>query len=76
MTYLPVNTDGLVDLKMLKRSLRPETIFISILFLNNEIGVIQPIKEIGDICYDKDIIFHTDAAQAIGTPPLLSSPQL
>jgi cysteine desulfurase len=67
VTYLPVKKDGLVDLEVFKAAIRPgETKMASVMFLNNEIGVVQPIKEIGKICKENDIIFHTDAAQAIG----------
>ena len=65
-TYLDVKEDGLVDLDVLKAAIRPDTVVISVLFVNNEIGVIQPIAEIGEICREKGIIFHVDAAQATG----------
>lgn len=58
--------NGLVDLEVFKAALRPDTILVSVMFVNNEIGVIQPIAEIGEICRDKGIIFHVDAAQATG----------
>ncbi|CAD6184142.1 unnamed protein product [Caenorhabditis auriculariae] len=66
VTYLPVNKDGIVDLELLERSITPETSLVSVMFVNNEIGVIQPIKEIGKICRSKKVYFHTDAAQAFG----------
>jgi len=66
VTYLPVDRDGLIDLGDLRDSLRDETILVSVMAANNEIGVLQPIAEIGQICHDRDIYFHTDAAQAIG----------
>ena len=66
VTYLDVKEDGLIDLEVLKAALRPDTILVSVMYVNNEIGVIQPIAEIGEICRDKGIIFHVDAAQATG----------
>ncbi len=66
VTYLNVDTDGVVDLEQLKRAIRPDTILISIMFANNEIGTIQPIKEIGAIAKEHKIVFHTDAVQAFG----------
>ncbi len=65
-TYLDVLENGLVDLDVFKSALRPDTIVVSILYVNNEIGVIQPIAEIGEICRERGIIFHVDAAQATG----------
>jgi cysteine desulfurase len=70
VTFLPVEKDGLVDLDRLEKSIRPETILVSILAANNEIGVIQPLAEIGAICRRYGVLFHTDAAQAIGKIPL------
>jgi cysteine desulfurase len=66
VTYLDVQEDGLVDLDKLKAAIRPDTILISILFVNNEIGVIQDIETIGKMCRERGIIFHADAAQATG----------
>ena len=66
VTYLDVQDNGLLDLDVFKAALRPDTILVSVMFVNNEIGVIQPIAEIGEICRDKGIIFHVDAAQATG----------
>ncbi|MEI7612791.1 MAG: IscS subfamily cysteine desulfurase [Betaproteobacteria bacterium] len=66
VTYLDVQDNGLVNLEAFKAALRPDTILVSVMFVNNEIGVIQPIAEIGEICRDKGIIFHVDAAQATG----------
>lgn len=66
ITILPVQTDGIIDLDVLKRALRPETILVSVMAANNEIGVLQPISEIGAICRAAGVLFHTDAAQAIG----------
>ena len=70
VTYLPVNPDGLVDLNKLIAAIRTDTVLVSIMAANNEIGVIQPLAEIGKICRERDILFHTDAAQAIGKIPL------
>lgn len=66
ITYLDVDEYGIVDLEQLKETIRPDTILISVMFANNEIGTIEPIKEIGKIARDNDIIFHTDAVQAYG----------
>ena len=66
VTYLDVKDNGLIDLDVFKAALRPDTILVSVMYVNNEIGVIQPIAEIGEICRDKGIIFHVDAAQATG----------
>ena len=66
VTYLDVMENGLIDMNAFKASLRPDTILVSIMWVNNEIGVIQPIKEIVEITRSKGIIFHVDAAQATG----------
>jgi len=66
VTYLDPGPDGLLDMEKFKAAIRPDTILVSIMFVNNEIGVIQPIAEIGEICRAKGIIFHVDAAQATG----------
>jgi cysteine desulfurase len=66
VTYLDVEEDGLLDLDKFKAALRPDTILASVMFVNNEIGVIQDIPAIGTICREKNIIFHVDAAQATG----------
>lgn len=70
ITILPVKKDGLIDLTELNKAFRPETILVSVMAANNEIGVLQPIAEIGELCHAYNIIFHTDAAQAIGKIPL------
>ena len=66
VTYLDVQENGLLDLDYFKSQIRPDTMLVSILFVNNEIGVIQDIASIGEICREKGIIFHVDAAQATG----------
>ena len=66
VTYLPVQTDGLVDIEQFKAALRPDTILASVMYVNNEIGVIQDIAQLGEICREKGVIFHVDAAQATG----------
>jgi cysteine desulfurase len=66
VTYLDVREDGMLDLDALKAAIRPDTILISVMFVNNEIGVIQDIPAIGALCREKGIIFHVDAAQATG----------
>lgn len=70
VTYLDVDEDGVVKLDELKEAIRPETILISVMFANNEIGTIQPIKEIGEIAKEHGILFHTDAVQAFGQVPI------
>ncbi len=70
VTFLPVQPDGLIDLTQLEKAIRPETILVSVMVANNEIGVLQPVAEIGEICHRQQVLFHTDAAQAIGKIPL------
>ena len=70
VTFLPVQQNGLIDLKELEKAITKETCLVSIMAVNNEIGVIQPIKEIGEICRKNGVFFHTDAAQAFGKIPL------
>jgi cysteine desulfurase len=70
VTYLDVDAHGLVDVEELQRAIRPDTILISVMFANNEIGTIQPIREIGAIAHERGILFHTDAVQAYGHVPI------
>jgi cysteine desulfurase len=70
VTYLPVKADGLIDLEDLKRAMDEKTILVSIMFANNEIGVIQPVAEIGKLCHERGVLFHTDAVQAVGKIPV------
>src|SRR6267154_1043143 len=70
VTYMPVQKDGLVDLDDLKRAMDDKTILVTIMAANNEIGVIQPIAEIGKLCHERGVIFHTDATQAVGKVPI------
>jgi cysteine desulfurase len=70
VTYLNVKDDGLIDLDVFKAALRPDTILVSVMHVNNEIGVIQDIGTIGEICREKGIIFHVDAAQSTGKAPI------
>src|SRR3982750_2221320 len=70
VTYLPVQTDGLIDLDQLRNGITDKTTLISIMYANNEIGVVQPIAEIGKIAKEKGVLFHTDAVQAVGKVPV------
>lgn len=70
VTYLPVQKDGLVDLEQLAGAIKDTTVLVSVMAVNNEIGVIQPMAEIGTICRSKGVFFHTDCAQAVGKIPL------
>jgi len=70
VTYLPVHEEGIVRLEELKAAIRPDTCLVTIMFSNNEIGTLQPIREIGAICREKGILFHTDAVQAVGHMPI------
>lgn len=70
VTYLPVKTNGIIDMSELEQAMTPDTSLVSIMTVNNEIGVKQPISEIGALCKSKRIFFHTDAAQAIGKIPM------
>src|SRR6201992_2959617 len=70
VTYLPVKADGLIDLDDLKRAMDDKTILVTIMIANNEIGVVQPVAEIGKLCHEKGILFHTDGVQAAGKIPV------
>ena len=70
VTYLPVKSTGLIDLGELEAAIRPDTALVSVMTVNNEIGVIQPMEEIGRLCRSKKIFFHTDGAQAVGKIPI------
>lgn len=70
VTVLPVQPDGLIDLDRLEKAIRPDTILVSVMAANNEIGVLQPLAAIGEICHRHQVLFHSDAAQAIGKIPL------
>lgn len=70
ITYLPVMADGLIDLEMLKEAFTDQTILVSIMYANNELGVIQPIREIGALCRERGVLFHTDGVQAVGKVPV------
>lgn len=70
VTYLPVQQNGLIDLEVLKAAIKPSTFLVSVMAVNNEIGVIQPLAQIGKICRERGVFFHTDAAQGFGKIPL------
>jgi len=70
VTYLPVQNNGIIDLEEFEKAIRPDTGLVSVMFVNNEIGVKQPIQDIGRICRQRKIFFHTDAAQAVGKIPV------
>jgi cysteine desulfurase len=70
VTYLPVKADGLIDIEDLKRAIDDKTILVTIMIANNEIGVVQPVAEIGKICHEKGVLFHSDAVQAVGKIPV------
>ena len=70
VTYLPVHENGVVRLEELAAAIRPDTCLVTIMFANNEIGTLQPIREIGALCREKGILFHTDAVQAVGHVPI------
>src|SRR3954451_7150929 len=69
VTYLPVKADGRIDIEDLNRAMDDKTILVSVMAANNEIGVLQPIREIGKICHERGIFFHTDAVQITGKAP-------
>jgi cysteine desulfurase len=70
VTYLPLKADGLIDLDMLREAMTDKTILLSIMFANNEIGVLQPIREIGKMCKERGILLHSDGVQAVGKVPV------
>src|SRR5712672_1648836 len=70
VTYLSLKQDGLVDLDQLRDAITDKTILVSVMYANNEIGVLQPVAEIGKICKERGVLFHTDATQAIGKVPV------
>lgn len=70
MTYLPVQKNGLISLEELEKTITTDTSLVTIMAVNNEIGVKQPIADIGKLCKEKKVFFHTDAAQAVGKIPL------
>jgi cysteine desulfurase len=70
ITYLPVGSDGLLKVEQVAESIKPNTVLVSVMYGNNELGVIQPIREIGKLCKEKGVLFHTDATQAVGKIPV------
>lgn len=70
VTYLPVGEDGLIKLNQIEEAIRPNTVLVSVMYGNNELGVIQPIREIGELCKSKGVLFHSDATQAVGKIPV------
>lgn len=70
ITYLPVDSSGIVDPKLLEKAIRPDTILASVMHVNNEIGTIQPLKEIGQVCHHYGVLFHSDACQSFGKIPV------
>ena len=70
VTYLPVKADGLIDIEDLKRAMDEKTVLVTIMIANNEIGVVQPVAEIGKLCHEKGVLFHTDGVQAVGKIPV------
>ena len=70
VTYLPVDEYGMVTAEQVKAAIRPDTILVTILFANNEVGTIMPIAEIGEVCHEAGVLFHTDAVQAVGHVPI------
>lgn len=70
ITYLPVAEDGLIDMTQLEQAIKPSTILVSVMYGNNELGVLQPIREIGALCKKHGVLFHTDATQAVGKIPV------
>lgn len=70
VTYLPVDENGLVDPEAVRAAIRPDTILVSVMMANNEVGTIEPIKDIGAVCREAGVLFHTDAVQAVGHIPV------
>jgi len=70
ITYLPVGSDGLLRVEQVAEAIKPNTVLVSVMYGNNELGVIQPIREIGKLCKEKGVLFHTDATQAVGKIPV------
>lgn len=70
VTYLPVDEYGMITVDQVREALRPDTVLVTIMFANNEVGTIMPIKEIGALCHEKGVFFHTDAVQAVGHIPI------
>ncbi len=70
ITYLPVGSDGLLKVEQVAEAIKPNTVLVSVMYGNNELGVIQPIREIGKLCKEKGVLFHTDATQAVGKIPV------
>ena len=70
VTYMPVQKDGLIDLDDLKRAMDDKTILVTIMAANNEIGILQPVAEIGKLCHERGVLFHSDATQAVGKVPI------
>ena len=70
VTYLPVDEEGAVSAEQVRAAIRPDTLLVSVMFANNEIGTIKPIAEIGAVCREKGVAFHTDAVQAVGAVPI------
>ncbi|MCC7297311.1 MAG: IscS subfamily cysteine desulfurase [Bacteroidia bacterium] len=70
ITYLPVGIDGLISVADIEAAIRPDTILVSLMYANNEIGVVQPMREIGALCKSKGVLFHSDATQAVGKIPV------
>src|SRR3954463_8314304 len=70
VTYLPVQKNGLIDLEDLKRAMDDKTILVTIMAANNESGVLQPVAEVGKLCHERGVLFHSDATQAVGKVPI------
>jgi len=70
VTYLPVGEDGMIQVSQIKEAIKPNTVLVSVMYANNELGVIQPVREIGALCKEHGVLFHTDATQAVGKIPV------